>query len=57
VLRESVRLQPILIEAEKNLTLVLLNRGKNAEAHQQLESALWVAGPDPVLKALEAHIK
>jgi tetratricopeptide (TPR) repeat protein len=56
LLRGAVGFDPARAEAQKNLTLVLLDQGRPDEARTQIRSALATAGPHPDLLRLSKHL-
>ena len=56
LLRAAVRFDPARAEAQKNLTLVLLDQGRPDEARSQIRSALASAGSHPDLLTLSKHL-
>lgn len=56
LLRGAIGFEPRLVEAQKNLILVLMDTGRKEVARQQLNAALAIAGPHPSLQAIAEHL-
>ena len=57
LLRAAVEFRPDLVEAHKNLSLLLMNSGRTEEAREQVRVALARVGSSPVLSELAAHLR
>lgn len=56
LLRTAVELQPELIQAQKNLTILLLNMGKRDEARRQVDRAIAIIGKNTELQVIASHL-
>ena len=56
LIRRALELNPGLIQARRNLVLVLVDQGRNQEARLALEEALRVTGPQAAYRDLEQEL-
>jgi Flp pilus assembly protein TadD len=56
LIRRAVALNPVLVQARRNLILVLLDQGRTAEAKTSLEDAVRATGQRPEYRDLVAQV-